>query len=405
METETDFGQMNRKQLMALLVLVVVLGGAAWLYSRKQSAGWSNQNPELGRKLLGNFQVNDVGQIHIQQGTNDLTLVRTNKLWRVVQRDDYPANFSLISQFLLKLRDLKIIQAEEVGKSQLPELDLASGQGSNAATLLEFCDASGQPIRKLWLGKQHLHQSGQPSPDAAADSWPDGRYVLTASNSTSVAVISDPLNEVTPTPDQWLDKSFLNIQKPQSISVNFPAATNSWTLARSSETNQWKLADAKPGEKLDESQASETANAFSSPSFDDVATGVTPKQTGLDKPTRIEIKTFGGFDYAVDVGHQTNDDYYLTVHASATLPRKPVPIKGEKAAQVAAADKAFQAKLKTAQDKLARESALNHWVYLVPTWSVNPLLKTREQLLLPKPKPEAEKNGSAAHPSVTKLKS
>ncbi|HKW30175.1 MAG TPA: DUF4340 domain-containing protein [Verrucomicrobiae bacterium] len=377
---------MNRKQFFILLVLVLVLGGAAWLHYRKQTAGWNNQSPELGQKLLGDFQVNDVAQIRIQQGTNELTLAKTNGLWCVQQRDDYPANFSQISQFLLKLRDLKIIQTEEVGPSQLPRLQLAaSGQGTNAATLLAFYNVDGKPIHALWLGKAHTQQSSRPSPDAAETGWPDGRYVLTATNSPRVAVVSDPLNEASPAPDQWLDKTFFQIEKPQSVSVNFPEATNSWELTRSSETNDWELAGAKPGEKLDSTKVSETAGSFSSPSFADVATGLNPQQTGLSEPTRVEIKTFDGFDYAVNVGQKTNDNYYLTVHTSATLPGKPVPVKGEKPEQQAAADKSFQANLKKLQDKLARESAFNQWVYSVPTWTVDPLLKTRAQLLVPKP--------------------
>ena len=51
-------------------------------------------------------------------------------------------------------------------------------------------------------------------------------------------------------------------------------------------------------------KVSETADSFSSPSFEDVATGLNPEQTGLDKPTRVEIKTFDGFDYSMNVGHE-----------------------------------------------------------------------------------------------------
>ncbi|HUA39825.1 MAG TPA: DUF4340 domain-containing protein [Candidatus Sulfopaludibacter sp.] len=376
---------MNRKQFIVLLVLVLVLGGAAWWHYRRQTAGWQSQGPELGRKLLGDFQVNDVAQIRMEQGTNDLTLARTNGLWRVAQRDDYPANFSQISQLLLKLRDLKIVQTEEVGAAQLARLDLAPpGQGTNAATLLEFDDVGGRPIRTLWLGKAHTQQNSQPSPDAPEAGWPDGRYVLTAARSTTVAVIGDPLSEVSPAPDQWLDKTFFQIEKPQSILVDFPEATNSWKLTRSSESSDWMLADANPGEKLDSSKASETAGSFSSPSFEDVATGLNPEQTGMNKPTRVEIKTFDGFDYSVQVGRKTDDNYYLSVHTSATLPKEPVPVKGGNPEQPSS-DKSFPAELKTLQDKLARETALNQWVYSVPAWTVDPLLKTREQLLVPKP--------------------
>ena len=393
---------MNRKQFIVLLALVLLLGGAAWWHYHRQTAGWSNPNPELGRKLLGDFQVNDVARIRIEQGTNDLTLARTNGLWCVAQRDDYPANFSQISQLLLKMRDLKIVQTEAVGPSQLPRLNLAPpGQGTNAATMLEFDAAGGRPIHTLWLGKAHMQQSSQPSPDAPDGGWPDGRYVLTAPHSTTVAVISDPLSEVNPAPDQWLDKTFLQIEKPQSISVNFPEATNSWALTRSSETNDWELAGAKPGEKLDSSKVSETAGSVSSPSFADVATDLSPKQTGLDRPTRVEIKTFDGFDYSMKVGAKTNDNYCLTVHTSATLPKEPAPVKGEKPEQQAAADKAFQANLKTLQTKLARESAFNQWVYFVPTWTVDPLLKTREQLLVPKPA-VTQTNATAAVSSFEK---
>jgi len=397
---------MNRKQFIALLILVAVLGGAAWLHSRRQAATWGNLSPKLGQKLLGNFQVNDVAQIRIQQGTNDLTLAKMNGLWRVEQRDDYPANFPEISQFLLKLRDLKIIQAEEVEPSQFSELKLAaSGQGTNIATVLALCDAGGKPIRTLWLGRMHVQENSQPSPDAMDQSWPDGRYVLTASNATTVAVISSPLNEVNPAPDEWLDKTFFKIERPQSISMDFPETKNSWKLVRTSETNSWELADAKPDEQLDKSQASETADSFSSPSFVDVATGMNPQQTGLDKPMRVEIKTFDGFDYLLQVGHETNDNYFVTVHTSATLPKEPAPAKNEKPEAQAALDKTFQSNLKKLQDKLARESAFNKWVYCVPAWSVNPLLKTREQLLVAKPATTETNAPAAIHLPPAKAKS
>lgn len=396
---------MNRKQFRVLLVLVIVLGGAAWLHYRKQTAGWSSQNPQLGQKLLGDFPVNDVAQIRIQQDTNELILAKTNGDWCVAERGDYPANFSEISQLLLKLRDLKIVQTEEVGPSQLPRLNLgAPGRGTNAATVLAFYDHSGKPIRTLWLGEPHTQRNSQPSPDAPNTRWPDGRYVLTASNSPTVAVISDPLSEVSPAPDQWLDKTFFRIEKPQSISVKYSETTNSWTLTRTSDTNNWALTELKPGEKLDETKASETTDSFSSPSFQDIAADLKPEQTGLDQPTHIEVRTFDGFDYALQVGRQTNDNYYLTVHTSAILPRQPVPEKNEKTEKLTAPDESLQTNLKQLQDKLARETAFNRWVYLVPAWAVNPLLKTREQLLAPKPALTTTNSPALSPPSAARAK-
>ena len=362
---------------------MVVVGGAAWLHSHKQAAAWSSPNSAVGQKLLGDFQVNDVAQIRMQHGADTVDLVQTNGLWRVQQRGGYPADFSQITRFLLKLRDLKIVQTEQVGPSQWARLDLAApGPGANAATLLEFFGAGGKPLRTLWLGKSHQHQNTQPgvAPDMGDQGWPDGRYVRAATNADTVAVIADPLTEVNSDASQWLDKTFFKVEKPQTVSVTYPIVTNSWELI--SETNGWKLAAAKPDEKLDDSQASESADSLSSPSFNDVAVALPPQQTGLDHPTRIGIKTADGFSYAINVGCRTNDNYFMTVAVSATFSKTNAPDESQKLA-----------------DKLAQECKLNPWTYLVPNWTLEPLLKTRAQLLVVKPA-EIETNPPATNAPV-----
>ena len=51
---------MNRKQLIILLVLVGVLGGAGIMLRNKQKSSWEGANPSAGKKLLGDFPMNDV---------------------------------------------------------------------------------------------------------------------------------------------------------------------------------------------------------------------------------------------------------------------------------------------------------------------------------------------------------
>ena len=144
---------MNRKQFVILIGLVIVLGGAGIWRWGKQSSSWSGGGESIGQKLLGEFAVNDVAQINIKHGANELTLTKKNDLWRVAQRGDYPANFSEISSLLLKLKDLKVVQTETVGPSQLPRLELATGgTGTNPPTTVEFRDAGGKAIKTLVLG-------------------------------------------------------------------------------------------------------------------------------------------------------------------------------------------------------------------------------------------------------------
>jgi hypothetical protein len=78
-----------------------------------------------------------------------------------------------------------------------------------------------------------------------------------------------------------------------------------------------------------------------------------------------------------------------------------MPEKNEKPQEKTARDKAFQENLKKLQDKLAQESAFTNWVYLIPNWSLESLLKERSQLLVAKPAVTETNKPSA---SATKTK-
>ena len=377
---------MNLKQLGILLTAVIVIGGAALYFHNRQDHSFDSGSPEMGKKLLGNFQVNDVAHIAIKDGTNELNLEKKNDLWRVHERGDYPANFSQISEFLLKARDLKIVQTVDVGPSQLSRVGLASGQGSNTAVVVEFKDQAEKSIRTLLLGKKHMKKSSTPSQFGGGDeSFPDGRYVKVGDGAASdVVLISDPLDNMEAKPDQWLDKDFFRVEKAKSIEVVFPAATNSWKLTRDSETSDWKLANAKKDEELDSSKVSGVSSPFSSPNFSDVIPGAKLEGSGTNKPTTVKIATFDNFDYTITLGAKTNDDYLTTVAVAAQLPTERTPAKDEKPADKARLDKEFKDAQQKLADKLKQEEAYQQWTYEVPSWVVDPVLKPRGELLAEK---------------------
>jgi hypothetical protein len=397
---------MNRKQLSILLVLVIVLGGAGIFLRKRQSASWdSGGNTAIGKKLLGDFPVNDVAHIVLKEGTNELNLAKKDDLWRVRERNDYPANYSEISEFLLKARDLKIVQSDKVGPSQLPKYGLVPGTASNSATVVELKDQADKNIRSLLLGKKHMAKSNRPSPYGGEgdEGFPDGRYVKTGSDSENVMLISDALENIKPQPEHWLNKEFFKVEKIKSVAVAFPAATNSWKLSRETESGEWKLAEAKPTEQLDTAKASSVANPLSSASFVDVASKSKPED--LDKPTVVTIDTFDHFTYTLKLGQKTNDNFPLALTVVAQLPKERTPGKDEKAEDKDKLDKEFKEQQKKLEEKLAQEKSYEKWVYLVSTWTVDPLLKERSQLLVEKK--EEPKKGEAkkeeSNPAESKI--
>lgn len=380
---------MNRKQFFILLALVVVLGAVGLNLYRQNSRSWQSAGQGIGQKLMGDLPVNDVALIQIKSGTNELNLVKQDNRWRVKERGDYPANFGEISGFLLKAVDLKAAQSEELGPSQLGRFKLLPpGPATNTGVLVELKDASGKLLKSLLLGKPHLHKGQSPSPmgEGGDEGWPDGRYVMVGTGAKTVAVVSDPMSNLEPKPDQWLNKDFIKVEKIRSIAVEFPVATNSWKASRDTETaTEWKLADAKPEEKLDSTKTSGLSYALASPMFNDVLPAGTPlAQTGLDKPTTITLNTFDNFAYTLKVGTKTNENLPVLVSVTADVPKERIAGKDEKPDEKTRLDKEFQDKLKKWQEKLAQEQAFSQWTYLVPSYTLDALLKERSQLLVEK---------------------
>jgi len=393
---------MNRKQLIIMLVLVALIGGAGVLLVNKQNNSWKDNNPTIGKKLLGDFPVNDVTHIIIKQGTNEVNLARKD-IWQVRERNNYPANYSEISGFLLKLKDLKIVQIEKIGPSQLGRLALSPGPGTNTATVVELKDQNDKTIKSLILGKKHMRKSDRPSPfggEMGEEGYPDGRYVQTGGDSGSVVLISDALANSEPKAEQWLNKDFFKIEKARTVAVTFPAATNSWKLTRETETGEWKLADSKPGEQLDSSKASSVANPLGSPSFTDVEVNATPGN--MEKPTVATIETFENLTYTLKIGQKTNDNYPLALTVAAQLPKERAPAKDEKAEDKDKLDKEFKEKQKKLEEKVAQEKSFEKWVYFVSSWTVDPLLKERSGLLVEK-KEEPKKDEKAASTETPKI--
>jgi hypothetical protein len=388
---------MNRKQLIMLLVALAVIGGASLVLLKHKQQAWTASETQIGQKLLNNFQMNDVAAIHIK-GDTDLDLDKKDGRWRVQERGDYPANFSQISELLIKVGDLKVAQSEPIGASQLDRMHLAEpGKGADSATLIEFKDASGKVLQSLLLGKKHTQQSERPSPASFGDEgYADGRYVMLRSDPQDVLTVSDALNSVDPKPAQWLDKDFFKVEKPDMISFVSTNASNSWTLSRQSESAPWVLAGLKPGEVLDTNKVSSLSSTLTYPSFVDVAPDQSPARTGMDKPLTVTIETFDHFTYTLKIGNKTpENDYNLNTSVTAVAPAERTPGKDEKPDDKKRLDKEFADKAKQFADKLDQEKSLDKWTYVVNSWLIDPLIRDRAQLMVEK-KDEKKEAGAAS---------
>ena len=116
------------------------------------------------------------------------------------------------------------------------------------------------------------------------------------------------------------------------------------------------------------------------------------------KPTVAKIETFDWFRYELKLGKKLvdRDDHYMQVAVSGNFAKERTPGKDEKPEDKEKLDKEFKDKLAKQEEKLKNEKRFEQWVYIVPKYTVEPLLKGRQELLKEEPKAEEKKEESTS---------
>lgn len=367
---------MNRKQLTLLIVVGAIVGVLGWVTWKNSSKAYTESSSTLGAKFLPNFPLNDVEQIVIKQGASSTTLAKKDDVWVVKDRGDHPASFDTISDVLRKFWELKVAKPVKTGPSRLPMLELVSPD-KGPGTLVEFKDKSGKVINSVLLGAKSMKQAGGDSPFGGGG-FPDGRYVMLGNDVKTVALVAEAFSNLEAKPEDWLDKKdWFKVEKLKSVSVTAASPTNSWRLSRETETGEWKLADAKAGEVLDNGKSGSASSALSYPSFTDVTTNT----AGMDKPVVARLETFDGFLFTAKVGKAEGENHYFQIAVDGQFPKERTPGKDEKPEDKEKLDKEFAESVKKLQDKLKTYKAHEKWTYLVSKWTVDAFLKERKDLL------------------------
>jgi len=373
---------MSRKQFLILLAILVVLGGAGLALVWRDVADYRSSGAKIGAKLLPSLKIADVAQVRLQDAKNQVTLLRKEKTWVVQERGGYPASFQEISDLLIKLVELKVTQSEQVGASLWPRVALADpGKGEGAGTLIEFKDAAGKPLARLVLGKKVLKKDPMNPLPAAKDGVPAGRYVRVDGAGDTVIVVSDPLEKAVADPGRWLTRDFVKLDRIRTLTVGPEGGAPNWKIARSEEWGQWKFAAG--GGELHPSAAVTAVNKLGQLSFNDVA--VDPKAEATGKPLGAVAETFDKLVYTMKLAKKTKgDDYLVTFTLKGEPPKSRVPEKGEKPQDRERRDKEFAESLTRLEQRIAVEKALSKWTYVIAKGELEPLLRSRSDMSIPK---------------------
>jgi hypothetical protein len=371
---------MSRNQfLIVLAALVVLVAGGAGVAWWKRSA-YEVPDTRVGQRLLEGLQVDEVAQVDVADAQGTVTLVRGERGWSVKERGGFPADIEPIRDLLVKLQELKVVQAEGLTDAVRPRMQLAApGAGAKpeeTGTLVELKARDGKSVAKLVLGKQAMKEARGPGLGMGI---PSGRYVWVAADPQRVSVVSEPFASVAAKPQDWLAKELLRLERPKSLIVAGPDGRERWSVSKASEASDWKLAGAG---KFNTGRAQDAASALYGLRIADAAAGVSDADAGLDKPTLVRATTFEGWTYEVRIGKPApGGRRYVKTGITGAAPETRTPAADEKPEDKEKNEKAFTDRKELLAAKLAREKAVAGQTVLVESSSLEPLLRDRAALL------------------------
>jgi hypothetical protein len=349
---------------------------------QRHKESWNVREAKVGQKLLPKFRPNDVAAIHIKAGVV-LNIENRDGTWRVRERGNYPANYEHIKSLLVRMKDIKVVQSDEIGPSQRPRVELGEpGSGAGGGTLVEFKDAQGNVLDSLLVGKRHMRGETASDPYRMRGLF-DGCYVLLPKEPQNVLLISDELAGISGEPGAWLNTEFCKIENVKSVSLIGTNAESVWTLSRESESKPWSLGDGKPGEVLDTTKAAQTVEMLNFLGFVDLSDE--PKQNGLQRSVSVLVETFDHFFYTLKIAipPQHEATYQVAIGVRAEIASERIAGADEKADDKARLDEEFQANAKRLREKLARELrfAREGWNYVMESRLIDPLICDRASLV------------------------
>jgi Domain of unknown function (DUF4340) len=377
---------MKKNHLLLLLVVAVLVGLAAVYLKVAQSAKWSDSKTD--RTIFQNLPVNDISQIQIRSDPASVTLEKKEDEWRVAQRDGYPADFAKIRDLIKTLWELKAGQEMQVGPSQLSRLKVtAPGQGPDSGIAIDLKGQKESPIASLIIGKSADRSNAASAPSST------GRFVYNPAVKDRVYVVSESFLNVDPlTVGSWLDKAFIVPGEVKEVVQAAWSNNPGWKVTRKDAKEEWQLEDPQSGESLDKS-FSQGLSSFALTFLDVRPPSVPPDETGLKDPFKISLKTFDGFTYDFLLGKDGPEKTrYLQLNVSADLPSVRATDPNENADDKKKKDQEFDQKNASLKARLEREKRFEKWVYLVPDWHFEQLLKRRNEIVSkasPSPSPAA----------------
>ena len=329
---------MQKRSLILLASATVVLVAAAIASLASGDRGLSRAArsevafPALAEKL------GEVRSVAVTRDGATMTFLRDGNSWLVEEKGKYPANSAKISQMVLALADLMLVEPKTQRADLYPRLDLEDpGKGKSA--LLTVKDKSGTAIAETIIGKRRYDRLGAGN---------DGVYVRRPGD--ALAWLARGSLDPSGAPSSWLDRQILDIAEKNIAKVSLTQADGAkLVIARGAPDGKFAVEDAPADAKFkSDTTTSGPATVLETLELDDVKPAA-ELPIGDKDIVAASFTTFDGLTINVRLIERDKTSW-IAISATGTG--------------------SSEAEAKKIDDKVS------HWTYAIPAYKAN-LLKTK----------------------------
>ena len=143
--------------LAAAAASVVVAAAVAF------TGGPAAVDPRVGKPVLPKVapELGDVAKVVLKRAGNTITFVLQDKVWKVTEKDDYPADAGKVREMLLGLAQISFVEPKTAQSDLYKRLNLEDpSQPKAQSTAVEVFDAGGATLGSVIVGKRRIDELG-----------------------------------------------------------------------------------------------------------------------------------------------------------------------------------------------------------------------------------------------------
>jgi hypothetical protein len=294
---------LNTKTLTKLLIITSLSAVAvvALIYKTSGSA-IKNKNMIFLPNLVKNPE--QIATLIIQDHAQTLTLHRSDNVWEIVERNNFPVVHDKVEELLFGLADVRIVESKTANPDLYNQLDLTDiSDPASKAILVTIQDKDRRDLARVLIGKREGLTLGE--------EYMERIFVRKANEQQTWLVqgllpLSDDIKD-------WVEQPLLSIvasDQVKSLTINCGSAKNVVIDKNTQQQEDFVLeqAQTKPGMTLDVDSINALPYEVAELEFYDVVP-LSAENINWQDSIKAELETFAGLKLTMDVVRHDNKVY------------------------------------------------------------------------------------------------